>query len=43
MDTTLRADAAKAVPCPQILMYILQCPHDVDIHLLFYFDIDLRL
>ena len=34
---------AKAMHFKQIIMHALQCQHDVDVHLLFCFDIDLRL
>ena len=34
---------AKAMPFQQIIMHALQCQHDVDVHLLFCFDIDLHL
>ena len=41
--TTLRAAAnpANATPFRQIIMYVLQCPHDVHVHL-FCFDLDLH-
>ena len=34
---------AKVMPFQQIIMHALQCQHDVDVHLLFCFDIDLHL
>ena len=34
---------AKAIHFRQIIMHALQCQHDVDVHLLFCFDIDLHL
>ena len=34
---------AKAMHFKQIIMHALQCQHDVDVHLLFCFDIDLHL
>ena len=34
---------AKAMHFKQIIMYALQCQHDVDVYLLFCFDIDLHL
>ena len=34
---------AKAMSFQQIIMHALQCQHDVDVHLLFCFDIDLHL
>ena len=34
---------AKAMQFKQIIMHALQCQHDVDVHLLFCFDIDLHL
>ena len=34
---------AKAMPFQQIIMHALQSQHDVDVHLLFCFDIDLHL
>ena len=34
---------AKAMTFKQIIMHALQCKHDVDVHLLFCFDIDLHL
>ena len=38
MGTTLRAAPRKRyVPFQQIIMHVLQCPHDVDVHLLFCF------
>ena len=42
MGTTLRAAPAKALPFQQIIMHALQCQLDVDVHLLFCFDIDLH-
>ena len=34
----------KAMPFQQFfIMHVLQCPHDVDVHLLFCFDLDLHL
>ena len=37
--------AQQTVPFQQIMMYILQCPHDINmyVHLLFCFDLDLNL
>ena len=40
MGTTLRAVSSKS---QQIIMHTLKCQHDVDVHLLFCFDIDLQL
>ena len=37
--TTLCAAPAKAMTFQQIIMHVLQCPHDVDVHLLFCFDL----
>ena len=34
---------ANAMPFQQIVMHALQCKHDVDVHLLFYFDLDLLI
>ena len=34
---------ANARPFQQIIMHVLQYPHDVDVHHLFCFDIDLYL
>ena len=34
---------AKAMPFQQIVMRALQCQHDVDVHLLFCFDLDLQI
>ena len=34
---------AKAMPFQQIIMHALQCQHDLDVHLLFYFDLDLHI
>ena len=34
---------AKAMPFKQIIIHALQCQHDIDVHLLFCFDIDLHL
>ena len=34
---------AKSMPFQQIIMHALQCQHDIDVHLLFCFDIDLHL
>ena len=34
---------AKAMPFQQIIMHALQCQHDVDVHILFCFDLDLHL
>ena len=33
---------AKAMPFQQIIMHALQCQHDLDVHLLFCFDLDLH-
>ena len=33
---------AKSMPFQQIIMHALQCQHDLDVHLLFYFDLDLH-
>ena len=35
--------AAKTMPFQQIIMCALQCQHDVDVHLLFSFDLDLHI
>ena len=43
MGTTLRAASKKAMPFQQIIMHALQCQHDLDVHLLFYFDLDLHI
>ena len=43
MGTTLRAVPSKTMPFKQIIMHALQCQHDVDVHLLFCFVIDLHL
>ena len=34
---------AKSMPFQQIIMHALQCQHDLDVHLLFYFDLDLHM
>ena len=34
---------AKSMPFQQIIMHALQCQHDLDVHLLFYFDLDLHI
>ena len=34
---------AKAMPFQQIIIYALQCQHDIDVHLLFCFDLDLHI
>ena len=34
---------ARAMPFQQIIMHALQCQHDVDVHLLFCFDLDLHI
>ena len=34
---------AKAMTFQQIIMHVFQCPHDVDVHLLFCFDLDIHL
>ena len=34
---------AKAMPFQQIIIHALQCQHDVDVHLLFCFDLDLPI
>ena len=34
---------AKAMHFKQMIMHTLQCQHDVDVHLLFWFDLDLYL
>ena len=34
---------AKCMPFQQIIMDVLQCPHDVDVYLLYCFDLDLPL
>ena len=34
---------AKAMPIQQIIMHALQCQHDVDVYLLFCFDLDLHI
>ena len=41
--TTLRAAPNKLYAFRQMIMYILQCPHDMYVHLIFYFDLDLHL
>ena len=42
MGNTLYA-TSNAMPCQQIIMHLLRFPHDVDVHRLFCFDIDLHL
>ena len=32
-----------SMPFQQIIMHALQCQHDVDVHLLFCFDLDLHI
>ena len=34
---------AKAMTFQQIIMHVWQCPHDVDVHLLFCFNLDLHI
>ena len=34
---------AKSMPFQQIIMHALQCQHDLDVHLLFYFGLDLHI
>ena len=34
---------AIAMPFQQIIMHVLQCQHDIDVHLLFCFDLDLYM
>ena len=34
---------AKAMPFQQIIMHALQCQHDLDVHLIFCFDLDLHI
>ena len=34
---------AKTIPFQQIIMHALQCQHDVAVHLLFCFDLDLHI
>ena len=44
MGTTLRAVVPSKIHAfKQISMHALPCQHDVDVHLLFCYDIDLRL
>ena len=41
--TTLCVAPKSYMPFQQIIIHPLQCPHDVDMHLLFYFDLELHL
>ena len=34
---------AKSMPFQQIIMHVLQCQHDLDVHLLFCVDLDLHI
>ena len=34
---------SKAMPFRQIIMHALQCQYDIDVHLLFCFDLDLHI
>ena len=41
--TALCAAPSKRCAFQQIIMYVLQCPHDVDVHLIFCFALDLHI
>ena len=43
MGITLHAAPSKAVPFQQIIMHALYYQHDVDVHLLFCFDLELHI
>ena len=41
--TTLCAATSKSYSASTIIMHVLQCPHDVDVHLVSCFNLDLHL
>ena len=43
MGTTLCAAPTKNMSFQQIIIHALQCQHDLDVHLLFYVDLDLHI
>ena len=43
IGTIWRASPSNDMPFQQLIIYVLQCPHDVDVRFLFYIDLDLHL